>query len=208
MRTAVVRRPSLTPAALTDPDVSLMLRVQADDAEAFAQILRRHRLGVYQQLYLMVGHHEEAEDLTQEVFLRVYRHRKGYQPRAKFVTWLFHIVRNVARNCLRSRRRHPVLPLQAAPLQEQDVLEPILADSREEAPSQPLERRELRGVVRAALTTLQRRQRRALELQQYEECSYAEIANDLALSTKAAKSLLYRARNQMRQALTPYLAVE
>lgn len=207
MRT-LVRGLSATPASLTDPDVPLMLRVQADDTAAFEQLLRRHRLGVYQQLYLMVGHHEEAEDLTQEVFLRVYRHRKGYQPRAKFVTWLYHIVRNVARNALRSRRRHPVLPLQAAPVADHDSLEPILPDLREEAPSRPLERHELRGVVRAALTTLHRRQRRALELQQYDELSYAEIADDLSLSTKAAKSLLYRARNQMREALTPYLTVE
>lgn len=207
MRTAVRRLP-VTPASLTDPDVALMLRVQADDAEAFTLLLRRHRTGVLQQLQLMVGHREEAEDLAQEVFLRVYRHRKNYQPRAKFVTWLYHIVRNVARNALRTRRRHPVLPLQAALLSDQDGLEPILTDLRTEAPSRPLERGELRGVVRAAMTTLQRRQRRALELQQYEERSYAEIADDLSLSTKAAKSLLYRARNQMRLALTPYLAAE
>jgi RNA polymerase sigma-70 factor, ECF subfamily len=205
MRTAVRRLP-VTPAFLTDPDIALMLRVQTDDAEAFGQLLRRHRTGVQQQLHLMVGHREEAEDLAQEVFLRVYRHRKNYRPQAKFVTWLYHIVRNVARNALRSRRRHPVLPLQAAPMHDRDTLEPVLPDLRTEAPSRPLERGELRGVVRAALTTLQRRQRRALELQQYEERSYAEIADDLSLTTKAAKSLLYRARNQMRQVLTPYLA--
>src|SRR5262245_20188401 len=89
------------PPAHLDPDVQLMLRVQGDDPVAFQELVQRYGDKVYQQLYLLVTHREEAEDLTQEVFLRVFRHRKTYAPRAKFVTWLFHIVRNIARNALR-----------------------------------------------------------------------------------------------------------
>src|SRR5438105_2894593 len=97
-------------AALLDPEVRLMLRAQRDDAAAFRELVERHRDRVYHQLHFMVGSREEAEDLTQEVFLRVFRHRKTYRPQAKFATWLGHIVRNMGRNALRDRRRHPAFP--------------------------------------------------------------------------------------------------
>src|SRR5580658_10024725 len=97
--------------SLRDPDVRLMLRVRADEPAAFEELVLRfqHRLvGVMNHL---VGHLEEAEDLAQEVFLRVYRARKSYHPRCKFTTWLFTIANNLALNCLRSRQRKPVQPL-------------------------------------------------------------------------------------------------
>jgi RNA polymerase sigma-70 factor (ECF subfamily) len=193
-------------SALRDPDVRLMLRVKRGDAGAFATLLDRHSRNVCQQLYLMVGSREDAEDLTQEVFLRVFRHRKHYAAKAKFVTWLYHIVRNVGRNALRDRRRRPTLSLLAAPVEspEMDGLDAVLADHRIEPPNEPLERFELRGVLRSALLTLGRRQRQALELQQFQDRSYAEIADHLCLTPQAAKSLLYRARLQLRDALAPY----
>jgi RNA polymerase sigma-70 factor (ECF subfamily) len=200
MLTAELR---ITSSANSDPDVALMLRVQRDDVAAFEALVARHKAGVQQQLQLMVADRDEAEDLAQEVFLRVYRHRKNYQPTAKFVTWLFHIVRNVGRNALRSRRRRPVLPFGAtAPLAERAG---PLPDLRGEAPSRPLERGELRQMVRIAMQSLHCRQRHALFLQQFEDRSYNEIADQLALTPKAAKSLLYRARNQMREVLSPYV---
>ncbi len=188
-----------------DPDVVLMLAVRMDDAAAFRQLIERYRDLVHQQLYLMVGSREEAEDLTQEVFLRLYRHRKTYLPRAKFATWLFHIVRNLGRNSLRDRRRRPALPLSHIRHPDDSGVEPSLPDPREPGPTQPLERQELRQAVRSALDRLGLRQRRALELHQFEDRSYTEVADCMALSPQAAKSLLYRARNQLREALTPYL---
>lgn len=191
--------------ALRDPDVRLMLQVQEGDDAAFEGLVVRHRAQVQHQLFLMMGHRDDAEDLAQEVFLRVYRHRKNYRPAAKFVTWLYHIVRNVGRNALRHRRRRPTMPLGVVPQHENET---PLPDARAEAPSRPLERGELRNVVRQALGSLQGRQKRALFLQQYEDRSYTEIADQLALSPKAAKSLLYRARNQMREVLMPYVVGE
>jgi RNA polymerase sigma-70 factor (ECF subfamily) len=193
--------------ALLDPDVQLMLRVQQDDSSAFAQLVERYSTKVYQQLYLTVSDREEAEDLTQEVFLRVYRHRKTYAPKAKFVTWLFHIVRNIARNCLRDRRRRPAFPVLSHSTEQQpNGLESVLSDHKAEAPSMPLERREMRELVQEALTRLARRQRVALELQQFDDQSYAAIAEVLDLSPQAAKSLLYRARNQLREELAAHLS--
>jgi len=200
---------NLKKRAMTDPDVRLMLRVQLDDTGAFRELVDRHRTRVGQLLYAMVGNREEAEDLTQEVFLRIYRHRKNYQPQAKFVTWLSHIVRNLGRNALRDRRRRPAFPLlSAAQNSEQDGLERMLADRRAELPGQPLERVELRELVRTALATLGRRQREALELQQFQDQSYAEVGDRLALTPQAAKSLLYRARNQLREVLAPYVLTD
>src|SRR6188474_1244412 len=101
--------------ALRDPDIGLMLRVRdSDDAEAFAELVDRfqHRLvGILQ--HIMNGDQDAAEDLAQEVFLRVYRTRKKYRPKAKFSTWLFTIANNLALNALRTKKRKPVVSLPA-----------------------------------------------------------------------------------------------
>ena len=193
-------------SALQDPDVRLMLRVRKGDPQAFAALLSRHSRNVSQQLFHMTHSREDAEDLPQEVFLRIYRHRKTYKAKAKFVTWLYHIVRNVGRNALRDRRRHPSVPLLSATPQapEQEGLSAVLADPRSASPSEPLERGETRHLLRSAMRRLGRKQREALELQHFEDRSYADIAHEFALSPQAAKSLLYRARVQLRDALEPY----
>lgn len=190
--------------AKTDPDVALVLRVQAhNDTRAFETLVHRYEDKVKQQLRIIIGDPLDIEDLAQEVFLRVYRHRQKYRPSAKFITYLYHILRNVARNALRERRRRPTLSLSAYDAAHQAAA-PI-EDERSEAPSGSLERGELRSLVRMALRQLQDRQRHALFLQQYEDRSYEEIADRLHLSPVAAKSLLYRARNQIRETLDPYV---
>ncbi len=97
--------------ALRDPDIRLMLRVRDDDSVAFAELVELYQQRLVTIMHHLVGNKEEAEDLAQEVFLRVYRTRKRYRPRAKFSTWLFTIANNLALNALRSRQRKPVVPL-------------------------------------------------------------------------------------------------
>jgi RNA polymerase sigma-70 factor (ECF subfamily) len=196
------------PPSHPDPDVELMLRVQADDSGAFAELVRRYWARVFAYFCRQLGDRQEAEDLTQEVFLRLYRHRKRYQPRAKFVTWLFHIVQNLVRNALRFRRRHPHLRPGATDAPDAGRPVEYLLRDRGESPSQPLERRELAWLVRSAVAELADRQRTAMELHQFHDRTYAEIAAAMDMSPKAAKSLLYRARNQLRAALTPLLERE
>ncbi len=187
-------------STLTDPEVELMLRVQRDEDGAYEQLVRRYWPRVFGRLFRQLGDRQEAEDLAQDVFFRVFRSRKRYQPQAKFTTWLFHIAQNVARNALRTRRRHPVQPFTTVTSHAR-VPENLLHDRIEsESPSTSMERAELAGVVRHALSELVSRQRTALELQ-FEDHSYAEIAARLAMTPKAAKSLLYRARVQLRQTL-------
>ncbi|MFN4257656.1 MAG: RNA polymerase sigma factor [Gemmataceae bacterium] len=196
-------------AARNDPDVQLMLRVQRDEAGAFAELVRRFWSRIFGRLYRLVGDRHEAEDLAQDVFLRLYRSRKRYQPTARFTTWLFLITQNVARNGLRTRRRHPVVPLSEWDRNEtrRDSGQPPEPTCRE-APSVPLERAELAYLVRLAVADLAERQRLALELHQFEERTYQEVAEELDMSLEAAKSLLYRARNQLRETLTPQLLAD
>jgi RNA polymerase sigma-70 factor, ECF subfamily len=208
-----VATPSRTPKApratgpagrwLDDPEVRLMLRVQGGETPAFAELERRYGPRVFGYFCRQLGDRADAEDLTQEVFLRLYRSRHTYRPRARFATWVFHITQNVARNALRSRRRRPCVRLDG-PAAEGDLLEALLSD-RGEAPSRPLERDEVAGVVRAAVAGLADRQRAAVELHQFEDRTYAEVAAELDMTPKAAKSLLYRARNQLRVSLTPFM---
>jgi RNA polymerase sigma-70 factor (ECF subfamily) len=188
---------------LDDPDIQLMLRVQADEPGAFAELVDRFGPLVFGRFVRQMGDRQDAEDLTQEVFLRLYRHRKRYQPSAKFATWLFHITQNVARNALRSRRRHPSVRMSL--LDRGEVPGDCFLSERYEPPSRPMERRELADIVRAAVHDLAGRQRTALVLHQFQDLTYAEVARELDMTPKAAKSLLYRARNQLRINLTQLL---
>jgi RNA polymerase sigma-70 factor, ECF subfamily len=199
---------SSTAAATRDPEVLLMLQVQDDEPGAFEKLVQRYWMRIFGHFYRRLGDRQEAEDLAQDVFLRLYRYRKRYQPRAKFATWLYHITQNVARNALRSRRRRPCVPLgeRMSELGEGSLGERFVAD-RAEPPSRPMERAELAGVVRAAVSGLAGRQRTALELHQFQDRTYAQIAEQLDITPKATKSLLYRARNQLRASLTGLVEV-
>jgi RNA polymerase sigma-70 factor, ECF subfamily len=182
-----------------------MLRVGKGDDEAFAELVSRYWSRVFGHLYRRLGDRQEAEDLTQDVFLRLYRYRRRYRPRAKFVTWLFFIAQNVARNAMRSRRRHPCRPMEALSRPAHgEPLEGLFPD-RAEAPSRPLERAEAALAVRAAVADLAERQRAAMELHQFHDCTYSQVAAELDMSPKAAKSLLYRARLQLRANLTHFM---
>src|SRR5947209_5937545 len=120
-----------------DPDVGLMLQVQRGSTEAFAHLQQRYTPRVFGYFCRLLRDRSEAEDLTQEVFLRLYRSRDRYQPRARFATWVFHITQNVARNALRSRRRHPCVRLNPISPAERNLLEGVLSDQAD-SPSRPL----------------------------------------------------------------------
>jgi len=200
-----IRRATVTVARYDDPEVALMLRVQRDDSCAFTQLVERYWTQVFGRFYRRLGDRQEAEDLSQDVFLRLYRYRKRYRPRAKFATWLYHIAENVARNAFRSRRRKACVRLgNVAGSAEGSFLEGRLSD-RHGSPSLPMERNELASVVRTAVAGLAGRQRTALELHQFHDHTYAEVAAEMDMSPKAAKSLLYRARHQLRESLTPFM---
>ena len=195
--------------AIRDPDVRLMLRVRDDDHEAFAELVERYQHRLVGILAHLVGRADEAEDLAQEVFLRVFRARADYHPQAKFSTWLFTIANNVALNALRQRQRKPVvqLPIGPTPSGGFDLSpESKIADElRTAAPDQRLRHQELAVQVQQALAQLNERQRLAVVLNKFEDMSYEEIGQVMGLSMKAVKSLLSRARCQLRELLKDYV---
>ncbi len=182
-------------AAALDYDAELMLRVKDGDAPSFAALLEKHRNSVIHFLYRMVQNHAIAEELAQEVFLRVYRSRASYEPTAKFTTWLFRIATHLALNSLRDARneRGPErlddssseLPLRQVrdrrPSVEQELLYEVRLDE-----------------VRRAIAALPEKQRAAVLMHKYEEMEYSQIAKVLGCSESAVKSLLFRAYETLR----------
>jgi RNA polymerase sigma-70 factor (ECF subfamily) len=195
--------------ALRDPDIRLMLRVRADEPGAFEELVENYQHRLVAVMHHVVGSADEAEDLAQEVFLRVYRARKKYRPRCKFSTWLFTIANNLALNALRSRQRKPVVPLN---VHDSGVLGPRPAEQlvrdRAGPPSQRVQQQELVAVIQRALEGLNERQRMAVILNKFEDMNYQEIAEVMGLTTQAVKSLLSRARTNLRAALQDYIYMD
>jgi len=195
--------------ALRDPDIRLMLRVRDDDPVAFAELVELYQQRLVTVMHHLIGNKEEAEDLAQEAFLRVYRVRKKYRPRAKFSTWLFTIANNLALNALRSRQRKPVVRLNvrdSGPLGPRPA-EQLVRD-RSNQPGAHLQQKELAAVIQQALDGLNERQRMAVVLNKFEDMNYAEIAEVMDLTTKGVKSLLSRARENLRTVLKGYVYMD
>ncbi len=194
-------------AAETDPDVALMLRVRDDDAVAFEELILSYQARLLRVLKHIVGSGTTAEDLVQDVFLRVWRARKNYQPTAKFSTWVFHIAHNVASNALRDRNRKKEVQVASTGEQNSAVfsLDQVALASTGMMPVRKLDKAERAEMVRAAVEALNDRQRTALLLCKFEGLSYQEIAETMDLSVQAVKSLLSRARVNLKTLLEPYL---
>jgi len=186
-----------------------MIAVRDDVPGAFEELVEAYQHRLINVMQHLIGRSGDAEDLAQEVFLRVYRARKKYRARCKFSTWLFTIANNLGLNWLRSRQRKPVVSL---PAQDSGPLGPRPAEqmvpSRDKPPSQRLQQEELAEVVRRALDTLNERQRMAVVLNKFEDLNYAEIAEVMGLTSKAVKSLLNRARTNLRTVLAGYVFMD
>jgi RNA polymerase sigma-70 factor (ECF subfamily) len=190
----------------TDPDVQLMLQVRDDSAVAFEELVSRYQGRLLTVFRHLVGSREQAEDLAQEVFLRVFRARKRYQPGAKFSTWLFTIANNVASNARRtlSRRREVGVPL-GSNTTSLISLEQMAKEASGLMPSRQLDDAETAEVVRLAVQSLNPRQRMAVLLCKFEGMSYVDIAESMDMTPQAVKSLLSRARGNLRTVLEPYV---
>ncbi len=188
-----------------DPDVRLMVQVRADVPGAFETLVANYQHRLVGILFHLVGNIDEAEDLCQETFLRIYKARKGYRPRAKFSTWLFTIANNLALNHLRNKGRNAGVALGGATGSQSVPSFGKQLEGREGTPSAQMRQAELSDVVREALSVLNEDQKMAVLLNKFEEMSYAEIADIMGRSPAAIKSLLARARTQLREQLEPYL---
>ena len=189
------------PVATSDQE--WMLRLQAGDPEAFNVLVEKYRAPVIHFLYRMVHESALAEQLAQEVFLRVYRSRKRYQPRARFTTWLFRIATNAALNAVRDGRRRRARETSV----ENDAASSVVAALADPGPNveQRMVEAERREQIRQAVEALPEKQRLAVLLHKYQELDYAEIAEILGCSESALKSLLFRAYETLRVKLRPLL---
>src|SRR5579863_3637113 len=189
---------SKTAERLLDRDAELMLRLREGDEACFAVLLERHRNAVIHFLYRMVFNQAVAEELAQEVFLRVYRFRTSYEPTAKFTTWLFRIATHLGLNWIRDGRhesREESLDKETAEGATRQVVD------RARTVEQDMVYRVKLREVRRAIECLPSKQRAAVLMHKYEEMEYSEIANVLSCSESAVKSLLFRAYEHLRSRL-------
>lgn len=175
-------------------------RARRGDPEAFRQLFERYSRPVISFVYDMVGDRALAEDLTQETFVRAYRHLGSLREESKFSTWLFSIAKNVAREHLRSGERRA----SKVELDDEQVLE--LQDEGR-TPVEGLLDKELNGVVRRALGALDEDKRTVFALKVFQQRSYEEIAEITGFSLPKVKTDLHRARAEMRKRIRPYLGV-
>lgn len=193
---------------LQDPDVRLMILVRDDDAAAFEELMLRYQRRLITVLEHLVGRRDLAEDLAQDVFLRVYRARKSYKPGSQFSTWLFTIANNVASNARRSlarRREVQVTSSEGSTSMPNNAMERLAQEASGLMPTRRLDHTETGEIVRLALDSLNERQRMAVLLSKFEDMSYQDIADTMGMSVQAIKSLLSRARANLKVALNPYL---
>jgi RNA polymerase sigma-70 factor (ECF subfamily) len=183
-------------------DVQLMLDVKAGDDASFDFLLQKYRHPLVNFLYRMVRDRATAEDLAQEVFLRVYRARKQYSPSAKFTTWLFRIATNLALNSVRDNRYRKMEMSLDGSADEEDAA-PRELPAREMRIDEHLLERDRCEFIRRAISSLPEKQRVAVLLHKYEEMDYSEIAGILDCSESALKSLLFRAYETLRAQLAP-----
>jgi RNA polymerase sigma-70 factor (ECF subfamily) len=193
-----------TPSQTTDNaiDVALMVRIGAGDHAAFRVLVERHQDAVVGTVAKMLGNPSEAEDISQQVFLRLWHHAKRYRPEAKFTTYLFTITRNLVFNESRRRSRRKEVSTD-----ERDEFSHLQVEANpDRRPDAELLQAELQQAVDAAIAALPEAQRMAVVLRRYEQLPYEEIATVLDLSVSAVKSLLFRARTTLRDSLSSYLA--
>ncbi len=188
--------PSIPSVDSTEPEIEWMARIRDGDMEALRLLVETHQARVIGTISKMLGSEAESEDLAQQVFIRIWKSAPRYKPTAKFTTWLFRITRNLVFNELR-RRRH---------FADQAEETPEPAERSDKEPDQILLGEELQLAIQDAINRLPEAQRMAIILRRYEEMPYEEIAKVMETTVPAVKSILFRARAELRERLAKYLA--
>ena len=192
-------------SAEQDPDAALMLRVKQGDASAFAELVNKYKQPVMNLAQRMLRDPAEAEDLSQNVFVQVYKSAHRYHVSSKFSTWLFTIARNLCLNEIRRRTRHPAESIDAAHPEQEDQPLQQYEDKVTALPPENVLQGELAQKIEEALADLPENQRTAILLCRQNELSYEDIAEVLGTTLSATKSLIHRGRETLKQRLKPYL---
>ena len=182
--------------------VQLMLRVKEGDMKAFEQLVELHQRAVIGTVTRMLGNLDDAHDIAQQVFIRVWKSASRYEPSAKFTTWLFTITRNLVFNEMRRRGRRREVSLDA---ETDDEPPRQFAHLTSPAPDVTAQQEELERALDKAIAALPEKQRLAVVLRRYEDMPYEQICEILGMSLPAVKSLLFRARTELRKHLAAFL---
>ncbi len=185
----------------SDEDTRLMLRVRDGDHAAMEALIKKHQNAVYATVARMLNNSPEVEDIAQQVFIRIWRSAHTYEATAKFTTWMFTILRNLVFNELRRQKRKPT---ESADAIEEDGAHHVFLESAP-SPDEAITHSELQKAVDAAIAALPEKARLAVQLRRYEDMSYQDIALTLGITESATKSLLFRARCELKEALAQYL---
>lgn len=187
-----------------DEDVQLMLRFQKGEESCFEQLVERHKQRVFNLVYRFLGNYQEAEDLAQEIFIKIYHTKNSYRPQAKFTTWLYVICKNTCLKVLRKKKPATVSINETLKLEENSINTQI-PDSHTPTPVQAILQNEQALVVKEALDSLPVNQKMTVVLYRYDRLSYEEIAEVIGCSVKAVKSLLHRAKINLKEKLAEYV---
>jgi len=183
---------------IADPDAELMLRVKKGDQSAFKLLVEKYQGPVTNLAYRLLLERAVAEEVAQEVFLKVFQAAPRYKPTAKFSTWLYRIATNVALNELKSAKRAQTVALNDA---GQAHTQPDHMTASLPGPEEQLQRKEMAALIECALRSLPVRQRTAVVLHRFEELSYREIAESMDCTVEAVEALLSRAKTTLRDVL-------
>ncbi len=200
--------PDPSPQADEAPDAAAqdllwMARIKQGDTEALRLLIEAHQHRVIGSVAKMLGDDSDAEDIAQQVFIRVWRSAARYEPTAKFTTWLFKITRNLVFNELRRRKRHPTRSLDATVDDNDRPLQ--IPDPGTKPADTALLDDEMQTAIQKAIDELPEIQRMAIVLRRYDDIPYEDIGEILGLSVPAVKSVLFRARTALREKLKKYL---
>jgi RNA polymerase sigma-70 factor (ECF subfamily) len=188
-------------AQMNEPEAKIMIEVAGGNLAAFRTIVEFHHKPLISFIARFTGDRDSAEDIAQEVFLRVFKAAKGYKPQAKFKTWLFTIATNLCLNEIRDIKSSPKF-VDLSDWHEHEY--PIISPDAF-SPQKAAENAELNTAVRKAISNLPENQRIAILLRQYNEFSYGEISKIMGVSTSAVESLIQRARQSLKKSLSPFL---
>lgn len=186
-------------------DAEIMLRVKEGDESAFEYLVQKYRRAMVSFMYRMAHSSTVAEELAQEVFLRIYRSRSGYEPTAKFTTWMYRIATNLAVNHARDTRHERPENMVSLDVPDEETGQTLDIADKVANVEEEIMRRERLAAIRKHVDALPERQRLAVLMHKYQQMDYAQIADVLKLSESATKSLLFRAYQTLRVQLKEFL---
>jgi RNA polymerase sigma-70 factor (ECF subfamily) len=182
-------------------DTDLMLQLKNGDETAFRTIVEKHQDYIFRLAFRYLTNHQDAEEITQDVFIKLYQSRASYKPRAKLSTYLYRITINLSLNRIRDRKRKNWISLETLKSKQNEKI--MLTDDQN--PEKRIEQKEKQQFIKRAIGSLPNNQQTALILKRFEDLSYQEIAEVMETSVSAVEALLHRAKQNLQKKLKPLL---